>query len=74
VRHSEALTRDVVAARRYNVEPFWVDVVKESSRVSLARFEHPPGVKLPTTYSRHQAADRFHITVVERGCFRLRHA
>jgi len=64
----------VVAARRYNVEPFWVDVVKESSRVSLARFEHPPGVKLPTTYSRHQAADRFHITVVERGCFRLRHA
>jgi AraC-like DNA-binding protein len=45
----------------------------ESPRVSLARFDHPPGAALPTTFSAHQAAERFRINVVERGTFRLRY-
>ena len=45
----------------------------ETPRVSLARFDHPPGAALPTTFSAHQAAERFRINIVERGTFRLRY-
>jgi AraC-like DNA-binding protein len=41
--------------------------------VSLARFDHPPGARLPTAFSAHEAAEEYRINVVERGCFRLRY-
>jgi AraC-like DNA-binding protein len=41
--------------------------------VSLARFDHPPGARLPTAFSPHEAAEQFRINVVESGCFRLRY-
>ncbi|HEY3112837.1 MAG TPA: AraC family transcriptional regulator [Gemmatimonadaceae bacterium] len=56
-----------------NVEPFRVRTLRETPHVSLARFDHPPGARLPTAFSAHEAAERFRINIVERGCFRLRY-
>jgi AraC-like DNA-binding protein len=41
--------------------------------VSLVRFDHPPGIPLPTSYSSHDAAERFRVNIVERGWFRLKY-
>ena len=41
--------------------------------MSLARFDHPSGATLPTTFSAHQAAEQFRVNIVERGWFRLRY-
>jgi AraC-like DNA-binding protein len=41
--------------------------------VSLARFDHPPGAALPTTFSAHHAAEQFRINIVEQGSFRLKY-
>ena len=41
--------------------------------MSLARFDHPSGATLPTTFSAHQAGEQFRVKVVERGWFRLRY-
>jgi AraC-like DNA-binding protein len=41
----------------------------ETTAVSLSHFDHPPGIAL--TDAEEQAAERFQINVVERGCFRL---
>lgn len=41
----------------------------ETAAVSLSHFDHPPGIAL--TDAEEQAAERFQINVVERGCFRL---
>jgi len=56
-----------------NVEPFRVRTLRETPCVSLARFDHPPGAALPTTFSAHQAAEQFRVNIVERGWFRLRY-
>jgi AraC family transcriptional regulator len=56
-----------------NVEPFRVQPIRETSCVSLVRFDHPPGIPLPTTYSSHDAAENFRINIVERGWFRLKY-
>jgi len=57
----------------YNVEPFRIETVDETPHASLARFDHPEGVPLPTAFSAHQAAERYRINVVERGGFRLKY-
>jgi len=49
--------------------PFRVRKIKETANVSLTRFDHPAGARLPD--SEEQAADRFQINIVERGAFRL---
>jgi len=41
--------------------------------VSLVRFDHPPGIPLPTSYSSHDAAENFRVNIVERGWFRLKY-
>jgi AraC-like DNA-binding protein len=51
--------------------PFRVRKIKETANVSLTRFDHPAGARLPD--SEEQAADRFQINIVERGAFRLGH-
>jgi AraC family transcriptional regulator len=56
-----------------NVEPFRVRTLRETASVSLARFDHPPHAALPTSFSPHDAAERFRINIVERGWFRLRY-
>lgn len=56
-----------------NVEPFRVRTLRETPCVSLARFDHPLGATLPTTFSAHQAAEHFRVNMVERGWFRLRY-
>lgn len=56
-----------------NVEPFQVRTLRETPAVSLARFDHPPGARLPTAFSSHEAAEHFRVNVVERGWFRLRY-
>jgi AraC-like DNA-binding protein len=56
-----------------NVEPFRVQMIRETACVSLVRFDHPPGIKLPTTYSSHDAAEHFRVNIVERGWFRLKY-
>jgi AraC family transcriptional regulator, exoenzyme S synthesis regulatory protein ExsA len=56
-----------------NVEPFRVEPICETSCVSLVRFDHPPGVPLPTTYSSHDAAVNFRVNIVERGWFKLKY-
>ena len=56
-----------------NVEPFRVQPIRETSCVSLVRFDHPPGIPLPTTYSSHDAAENFRVNIVERGWFRLKY-
>src|ERR671936_2427289 len=56
-----------------NVEPFRVQTLREAPCVSLARFDHPPGATLPSTFSAHHAAERFRVNIVERGWFRLRY-
>jgi AraC-like DNA-binding protein len=56
-----------------NVEPFRVQTIRETSCVSLVRFDHPPGTALPTSYSSHDAAENFRINIVERGWFRLKY-
>jgi AraC-like DNA-binding protein len=56
-----------------NVEPFRVQIVRETACVSLVRFDHPPHIKLPTTYSSHDAAEHFRVNIVERGWFRLKY-
>jgi len=55
------------------VEPFRVQPIRETSCVSLVRFDHPPGIPLPTTYSSHDAAENFRVNIVERGWFRLKY-
>jgi len=54
-----------------DVVPFRVRTLKETDCVSLTRFDHPVGARLPD--SEEQAADRFQINIVERGAFRLGH-
>jgi AraC-like DNA-binding protein len=56
-----------------NVEPFRVQRIRETSCASLVRFDHPPGIELPTSYSSHDAAEHFRINIVERGWFRLKY-
>jgi AraC-like DNA-binding protein len=56
-----------------NVEPFRVQMIRETSCVSLVRFDHPPGIALPTSYSSHHAAKNFRVNIVERGWFRLKY-
>ncbi len=56
-----------------NVEPFRVQMFRETACVSLVRFDHPPHIKLPTTYSSHDAAEHFRVNIVERGWFRLKY-
>jgi len=56
-----------------NVEPFRVQIIRETACVSLVRFDHPPGIKLPTTYSSHDASEHFRVNIVERGWFRLKY-
>jgi AraC-like DNA-binding protein len=56
-----------------NVEPFRVRTLSETPAVSLARFDHPPGARLPTAFSSHEAAEHFRVNVVQRGYFRLRY-
>src|SRR5919108_749762 len=56
-----------------NVEPFRVQPIRETSCVSLVRFDHPSGIPLPTSYSSHDAAERFRVNIVERGWFRLKY-
>ena len=56
-----------------NVEPFRVRTLRQTQRVSLARFDHPPGASLPCTFSAHEAAEEFRINAVERGWFRLKY-
>jgi AraC-like DNA-binding protein len=51
--------------------PFRVRKIKETANVSVTRFDHPAGARLPD--SEEQAADRFQINIVERGAFRLGH-
>jgi len=51
--------------------PFRVRKIKETANVSLTRFDHPTGARLPD--SEEQAADRVQINIVERGAFRLGH-
>ena len=51
--------------------PFRVRKINETANVSLTRFDHPAGARLPD--SEEQAADRFQINIVERGAFRLGH-
>jgi AraC-like DNA-binding protein len=48
-------------------------MIRETACVSLVRFDHPPGIKLPTTYSSHDAAENFRVNIVERGWFRLKY-
>ena len=55
-----------------NVEPFRVQMIRETSCVSLVRFDHPPGISLPTNYSSHDAAENFRVNIVERGWFKLK--
>jgi AraC-like DNA-binding protein len=64
---------NTVCAVTANVEPFRVRTLRETRCVSLARFDHPPGAALPTTFSAHQAAEQFRVNIVERGWFRLRY-
>jgi len=56
-----------------NVEPFRVQPIRETSCVSLVRFDHPSGIPLPTSYSSHDAAKNFRVNIVERGWFRLKY-
>jgi AraC-like DNA-binding protein len=56
-----------------NVEPFRVQPIRETRCVSLVRFDHPPGITLPTTYSSHDAAENFRVNIVERGWFKLKY-
>ena len=56
-----------------NVEPFRVQMVRETSCVSLVRFDHPSGISLPTNYSSHDAAENFRVNIVEHGWFRLKY-
>jgi hypothetical protein len=56
-----------------NVEPFRVQPIRESSCVSLVRFDHPRSIPLPTSYSSHDAAENFRVNIVEHGWFRLRY-
>jgi AraC-like DNA-binding protein len=56
-----------------NVEPFRVQTLSETPSVSLARFDHPQGAKLPTAFSAHDAAERYRINIVNSGFFRLRY-
>ncbi len=56
-----------------NVEPFRVRALRETACVSLTRFDHPSGAKLPTAFSAHDAAEQFRVNIVERGSFRLKH-
>jgi AraC-like DNA-binding protein len=56
-----------------NVEPFRVQIIRETSGVSLVRFDHPAGIPLPTSYSSHDAAGNFRVNIVERGWFRLKY-
>ena len=65
--------RDAYYAVRVAQEhvPFRVRKIKETPNVSLTRFDHPAGARLPD--SEEQAADRFQINIVERGAFRLGH-
>ena len=51
--------------------PFRVRKINETANVSLTRFDHPAGARLPD--SEEQAPDRFQINIVERGAFRLGH-
>jgi AraC family transcriptional regulator len=48
---------------------FRVQILSQSSCVSLTRFDHPPGARLND--SEEQAADQHQINIVERGWFRL---
>jgi hypothetical protein len=56
-----------------NVEPFRVQPIRETSCVSLVRFDHPSGIPLPTSYSLHDAAENFRVNIVERGWFKLKY-
>ncbi len=56
-----------------NVEPFRVQMIRETACVSLVRFDHPPDIKLPTAYSSHDAAEYFRVNIVEHGWFRLKY-
>jgi AraC-like DNA-binding protein len=56
-----------------NVEPFRVQPIRETSFVSLVRFDHPTGIPLPTSYSSHDAAENFRVNIVERGWFKLKY-
>src|SRR5438094_10294659 len=56
-----------------NVEPFRVQMVRETSSVSLVRFDHPSQISLPTNYSSHNAAENFRVNIVEHGWFRLKY-
>jgi len=56
-----------------NVEPFRVQPIRETSCVSLVRFDHPPGIPLPTSYSSHDAAENLRVNIVERGWFKLKY-
>lgn len=56
-----------------NVEPFRVQLIRETACVSLARFDHQPATTLPTTYSSHNAAANWRVNIIERGWFRLKY-
>lgn len=56
-----------------NVEPFRRETLAASECASLTRFGHPPGAKLPTSFSAHEAAEESRINIVESGCFRLKY-
>jgi hypothetical protein len=49
--------------------PFRLQTLHETAAVKLSRFDHPPGAALEESVE--QAAERFQINFVERGCFRL---
>lgn len=57
----------------YNVEPFRIETVAATPAVRLTRFDHPPGARLPSTFSAYEAAEEFRVNVVKTGCFRLKY-
>ncbi|HJP58956.1 MAG TPA: AraC family transcriptional regulator [Gemmatimonadaceae bacterium] len=57
----------------YNVEPFRIESLAATPAVKLTRFDHPPGARLPSTFSAYEAAEEFRVNVVGAGCFRLKY-
>ena len=57
----------------YNVEPFRIETLTATPAVRLTRFDHPPGARLPTSFSAYEAAEEFRVNLVMSGCFRLKY-
>jgi AraC-like DNA-binding protein len=57
----------------YNVEPFRIETLSATDSVRLTRFDHPPGARLPTSFSSYQAAEEFRVNIVAAGYFRLKY-